>query len=156
GVEREDALLGRSILHYKILRRLGAGGMGTVYLAQDSRLRRNVALKLLASRSTQDRDMVKRFQHEASAASALNHPNILTIYEVGRDEELHFIATEFVEGETLRDLLRRGPLPVNEALDLATQVVAALAAAHAVGLVHRDVKPENVMVRPDGLVKVLD
>ena len=156
GVEPDDPLIGRSLLHYKVLSRIGTGGMGKVYLAQDSRLGRNVALKVLSSSSTQDNDQVRRFQYEAFAASALNHPNILTIYEVGEEADLHFIATEFVEGETLRAVLRGGPIPAPEALELANQIAGALAAAHAAGIVHRDVKPANIMLRPDGLIKVLD
>src|SRR5215216_7241685 len=144
------------ISHYRILSRLGAGGMGEVYLAEDTRLGRQVALKLLPAQFIKDEERLLRFEQEARAASALNHPNIITIHEIGVDDGTHFIATEFIEGETLRQRLRGGRLSLSEALDVAVQVGSALAAAHQVGIVHRDVKPENIMVRPDGYVKVLD
>jgi eukaryotic-like serine/threonine-protein kinase len=130
--------------------------MGEVYLAEDQRLGRKVALKVLSARQVSDADRVRRFEHEARAVSALNHPNILTLYDVGRAGGLHFIATEFVDGETLRDRLHQGPLPPGDAREIALQVAAALSAAHRSGIVHRDIKPENVMVRRDGYVKVLD
>ena len=129
--------------------------MGEVYLAQDSRLRRMVALKLLPAKFTEDTDRLQRFEQEACAASALNHPNIITIHEIGQEASVHFIATEFVEGETLRRHLRQ-PLRLSVALDIATQIAAALVAAHAAGIIHRDIKPENIMVRPDGYIKILD
>ena len=156
GNPEGEYLLGRSISHYRVLSSIGIGGMGQVYLASDTRLGRRVALKLLASQFTRDEERVKRFQQEASAASALNHPGILTVYESGQQENLHFIATEYVEGETLRKRLGRSALSLLEALDVATQIAAALAAAHTAGIVHRDIKPENIMLRPDGLVKILD
>src|SRR5262249_13095431 len=151
-----ESLSGRSLLHYSVLNRIGVGGMGHVYLAQDTKLGRRVALKLLPATATADKTTIRRFQQEACAASSLNHPNILTIYEVGYQDDQHFIVTEFIEGETLRDLLRRGKLSIPDALNYAIQIGNALAAAHKAGIVHRDVKPENVMLRPDGLVKVLD
>jgi serine/threonine protein kinase len=142
---------------YEIREPIGAGGMGEVYRARDTRLGRDVALKILAGAYTHDQDRIRRFRQEATAASALNHPGILTIHEAGDADGCQFIATEFVEGETLRQILnRRGRVPLNEALAIAVQVTAALAAAHKAGIVHRDIKPENVMVRPDGYVKVLD
>jgi eukaryotic-like serine/threonine-protein kinase len=144
------------ISHYRIISRLGAGGMGEVYLAEDTRLGRRVALKLLPAQFIKDDDRLRRFEQEARASSALNHPNIITIHEVGVEDGTHFIATEFIEGETLRQRLKRGPLSLSEALDVAVQVAGALAAAHQVGIVHRDIKPENIMLRPDGYVKVLD
>ncbi|HEV3470665.1 MAG TPA: protein kinase, partial [Pyrinomonadaceae bacterium] len=144
------------ISHYRIIRRLDRGGMGEVFLAEDTRLGRRLALKLLLAEHTRDADRVRRFEQEARAASALNHPNIITIYEIGLAGDRHYIATEFVEGETLRQTIKRGPLDPADAVDLAAQVAEALEAAHAAGVVHRDVKPENVMVRPDGYVKVLD
>ena len=147
---------GTRVGRYEIRSPLGKGGMGEVYLAQDTSLRRPVALKLLPSRFTNDSDRLQRFEQEACAASALNHPNIVTIHEIGRQDGTHFMATEFVEGETLRQRLDRGPLRMGDALEIAVQTAAALTAAHAAGIVHRDVKPENVMVRPDGYVKVLD
>ncbi|HEX5707674.1 MAG TPA: protein kinase [Pyrinomonadaceae bacterium] len=147
---------GQTVGSYRIVSTLGEGGMGKVYLAQDTLLGRKVALKLLPASFTTDAERVQRFEQEARAASALNHPNILTIYEIGADGPLRFIATEFVEGETLRERLQQGPRPASEVLDLGIQTAAALAAAHAARVVHRDVKPENLMVRPDGYVKVLD
>jgi serine/threonine-protein kinase len=130
--------------------------MGEVYLAEDESLNRRVALKLLPVRFTQDEERVRRFQREARAASALNHPNIITIYEIGQDDSVHYIATEYIEGETLRERMAKRKLNIAEVLDVATGVAGALAAAHDAGIVHRDIKPENVMLRPDGYVKVLD
>jgi len=147
---------GRKLGHYQVMTRLGAGGMGEVYLARDERLGRKVALKLLPARFTQDADRVRRFEQEARAASALNHPNILTIYEIGEVDGTHFIATEFVEGQTLRQRLTSGQMETNAVLEVALQVASALTAAHEAGIVHRDIKPENLMLRPDGFVKVLD
>jgi serine/threonine protein kinase/tetratricopeptide (TPR) repeat protein len=130
--------------------------MGEVYLARDLKLGRRVALKLLADRFTRDQEQVRRFQQEARAASSLNHPNIITIYEIGQQDDLHFIAAEYVEGETLRRQMARERIGLRETLDISIQVANALEAAHAAGIVHRDIKPENLMVRPDGLVKALD
>src|SRR5215475_1656420 len=141
---------------YEIISPLGAGGMGEVYLARDMRLERKVALKLLLDERTKDDQRVLRFEQEARAASALNHPNIITIYEIGDYGSTHFIATEFIEGLTLRKILAEGKMPVIAALDVAIQVASALSAAHEAGIVHRDIKPENVMLRRDGIVKVLD
>gem|GEM_PF-809081 len=141
---------------YTVVGTLGEGGMGKVYLAEDARLGRRVALKLLPASFVSDDARVRRFEQEARAASALNHPNILTIHEIGDHDGLRFIATEFVEGLTLREHLRRGALRLAEVLDIGIQLAAALTAAHAARVVHRDVKPENVMVRPDGYVKILD
>jgi len=140
---------------YQILSQLGAGGMGEVYLAEDSKLGRRLALKVLPAKFTSDQLLVRRFEQEARAASALNHPNIITIHEIGQAEGRHFIATEFVEGQTLRRRMRQ-PLSIREVLDTAVQMASALSAAHGAGIIHRDIKPENVMLRPDGLVKVLD
>jgi eukaryotic-like serine/threonine-protein kinase len=153
---QNPSALGKQISHYQIVSLLGAGGMGRVYLARDARLGRQVALKLLPTQYTQDAERVSRFRTEAQAASALNHPNILTIYDVGEDASTYFIATEFVEGQTLRQRLLTGRLTLSETLDITMQIASALEAAHRAGSVHRDVKPENIMVRPDGLVKVLD
>lgn len=147
---------GQQISHYQIHSLLGAGGMGQVYLAKDTKLGRQVALKLLPARYLQSAEHVRRFEREALAASALNHPNILTIYEFGVDGETHFLATEFVQGENLRQRLARGPMSVTEVLDIALQIVAALQTAHEAGIIHRDIKPDNVMIRTDGIVKVLD
>ncbi|MEW6210705.1 MAG: protein kinase [Acidobacteriota bacterium] len=151
-----DLAEGQYVGHYRIDSLLGAGGMGEVYLAEDMKLGRRIALKLLPADFTEDRDWVRRFQQEARAASALNHPNIITIHETGEFEDRHFIATEFIEGETLRHRIRRTALNLGEALDIAIQVANALVAAHQAGIVHRDIKPENIMLRPDGYVKVLD
>ncbi len=141
---------------YRIVAPIGAGGMGEVFLAQDSRLERNVALKILPRAFAGDAERLGRFVREAKSASALNHPNILTIHEIGVSEGFHYLATELIVGETLRERIARGALPVADCLEIAIQVAAALGAAHAAGIVHRDVKPENVMIRADGLVKVLD
>jgi eukaryotic-like serine/threonine-protein kinase len=147
---------GTKIGQYTIIARLGAGGMGEVYLAQDERLRRRVALKLLFDEVTKNEDWIRRFEQEAFAASALNHPNIITIHEIGQAGEARFISTEFIDGQTLRERVRERPLTIGEALDIGIQVAAALVAAHSAGIIHRDIKPENVMLRPDGYVKVLD
>jgi serine/threonine protein kinase/formylglycine-generating enzyme required for sulfatase activity len=149
-------LEGRQMGHYKVISQIGKGGMGVVYLAEDKRLGRKVALKILPSYFTRDNQRVRRFEQEARAASALNHPNILMIFDIGQVEALPFIATEFIEGETLRARLARDGLSIDEAIDLSIQVASALAAAHQAGIVHRDIKPENIMLRPDGYVKVLD
>jgi len=154
--QQADSLVGRTIGHYEISESIGAGGMGEVYLAIDMTAGRKAALKLLPMRFTGDADRLKRFQQEAHAVVALNHPNILTVYEIGEDHSTHYIASELIEGETLRQRLARGRIEVGEAVDFAIQVVSALAAAHDTGIVHRDIKPENIMLRPDGYVKVLD
>src|SRR5215813_13978227 len=154
--QRAGAMVGESIAHYRIESLIGVGGMGEVYLARDERLGRKVALKFLPERLMADKTPLSRFESEARSASALNHPNILTVYEVGAEGNRHFIATEFIEGLTLRAALARGRMSVHEALEIAVQVASALAAAHETGVVHRDIKPENIMIRPDGYVKVLD
>src|SRR5215470_7487914 len=147
--------IGRELANYRIVSLLGRGGMGEVYLAEDKRLRRKVALKLLPAQFTNDAERVRRFEREAKAASATNHPNILTIYEVGQAEGLRFIATEFVDGVTLRQSLQSGGMSVAESLSVAVQVAGALSAAHEAGIIHRDIKPENVMVRRNGILRVL-
>ncbi|MGH9837231.1 MAG: protein kinase domain-containing protein [Blastocatellia bacterium] len=149
-------MVGRVANHYRVIAPLGRGGMGEVYLAEDTRLGRKVALKLLPPQFTTQPERVRRFEQEARAASALNHPNIITIHEIAQAGDAYFIVTEFVEGQTLRQRLAGGKLELREALDIATQVASALAAAHVAGVVHRDIKPENLILRPDGLVKVLD
>ncbi len=153
---KPDLLVGQTIGHYKISERIGTGGMGDVYLAIDMTAGRKAALKLLPERFTGDAERLKRFQQEAHAVVGLNHPNILTIYEIGEDHSTHYIASELIEGETLRQRLVRGRMEVGEAVDVAIQVASALAAAHETGIVHRDIKPENIMLRPDRYVKVLD
>jgi serine/threonine protein kinase len=147
---------GHTLAHYRIVSLLGQGGMGKVYLAEDTKLHRKVSLKFLSINFTQDEERVRRFELEARAASALNHPNILTIFEIGEVDSHRFIATEFIEGQTLRERLSSG-LAVNEAIEIAIQIGLALTAAHRANIVHRDIKPENIMIRrDDGLVKVLD
>ena len=146
---------GTKVGTYLIVRCLGVGGMGEVYLASDSRLDRHVALKVLPHRHAHTPQWIQRFEREAKSASALNHPNILTIYEIGKSENCHFIASEFVDGVTLRSV-NNAELELIKKLDVAIQIAEALKAAHAAGIVHRDIKPENIMIRSDGLVKVLD
>ena len=147
---------GSKVSHYRILEKLGAGGMGEVYLAEDMKLGRKVAIKILSEEYTTNRDRLHRFEQEAAAASNLNHPNILTIHEVGADQGRHFIATEYIDGVTLRRKAAEAPLEIREILDIAIQVASALEEAHAAGIVHRDIKPDNIMVRRNGYVKVLD
>ena len=158
--ESADFMAGRTISHYRILEKLGVGGMGIVWKARDTRLDRFVALKFLPAAKIRDPERERRFALEARAASALNHPNIITIYDIGQaGTEGHpadFIAMEFVPGKTLNQLISRKGLRLNEALDYAIQVADALAAAHAAGIVHRDLKPGNVMAGENGCVKVLD
>ncbi len=154
--DRAGALVGELIGHYRIESLIGVGGMGEVYLAQDEQLGRKAALKLLPERLTADETQLSRFKTEARSASALNHPNILTVYEIGAEGNRHFIATEFIEGMTLRASLAGGRMNLHAALEIAVQVASALAAAHEAGVVHRDIKPENIMLRPDGYAKVLD
>jgi serine/threonine protein kinase/Tfp pilus assembly protein PilF len=149
-------MIGKTIAHYRVTDKLGAGGMGEVYLAEDTRLGRKVALKLLPAEFTRDQDRVPRFIQEAKAASALNHPNIITIHEIGEAGGTHYIATEFIDGRTLRRWMTSQPNNLAGGIEVGLQVASALAAAHAAGIVHRDIKPENIMVRSDGLVKVLD
>jgi serine/threonine-protein kinase len=152
----DELLPDSSLSHYLIVSKLGAGGMGDVYLAQDTKLDRKVALKVLPKALAIEDDAMRRFVQEAKAASALNHPNIITIHEIAEIGDEHFIASEFIEGETLRSRLRRNPLSLEQVLDAGIQIASALEAAHEARIIHRDIKPENVMLRRDGLVKVLD
>ena len=147
--ERAGALIGKLIGHYRIESLIGVGGMGEVYLARDERLGRKAALKLLPDRLTTDETQLSRFKNEARSASALNHPNILTVYEIGAEGNVQFIATEFIEGVTLRASIASGRMNSHAALEIAVQVASALTAAHEAGVVHRDIKPENIMLRPD-------
>lgn len=147
---------GDHISQYRIISSIGRGGMGEVFLAEDKRLGRKVALKILLESAATDSETRRRFGQEARSASALNHPNIITIYEIGHSDGCDFIATEFVEGHNIRSLIAAESIQLNEALTIAAQVASALAAAHAAGIIHRDIKPENIIRRPDGLVKVLD
>jgi serine/threonine-protein kinase len=152
----DKSMVGEVLGPYQIIGLLGTGGMGEVYLAEDTRLGRNVALKVLPLQFTRDDERVRRFQQEARAASALNHPNIITIYEIGKIGPRHFIATEFIQGETLRRHMARSQMKITEALQVAAKVASALCAAHDAGIVHRDIKPENIVLRTDRIVKVLD
>ena len=167
-------MIGQTVSHYKILEKVGEGGMGEVYLAEDTKLKRQVALKFLPRQMTADPEARERFEREAQAAAALNHPNIVTVHEIGEHEGQVFIAMEYVEGQTLKDLISVGairespssgdlplpitprPLPITQVLDIASQIASGLAAAHAKGIVHRDIKPQNILVDKDGRVKILD
>lgn len=157
AIERNGKLgVGQTFSHYTIIDLIGKGGMGEVYLAEDTRLDRKVALKILPTAFALDEERMRRFLREAKAASALNHPNILTIYENGEADGINYIASEFVEGGSLSERVRHGTLGLEAVLDIAVQTASALQAAHEAGIVHRDIKPDNVMVRPDGVVKLLD
>lgn len=156
SMSKPPSLVGRMLGHYQVIERLGEGGMGEVYLALDTKLNRQVSVKVLPTAYTNDKHWVRRFEREARTVSALNHPNILTIHEIGKQDEIHFLVTEYVDGQTLRRLMVEGSLTISDAIDAAMQVANALIAAHTAGIVHRDIKPENVMIRRDGLVKVLD
>jgi serine/threonine protein kinase/Flp pilus assembly protein TadD len=147
---------GTHLGRYEIGSKIGEGGMGEVYLAQDTKLGRKVALKILPADVAANEDRMRRFVQEAKAASALNHPNILTIHEIGAEAGTHFIATEYIDGETLRQVMKTGRMTITESLEIAVQVASALATAHEAGIVHRDIKPENIMIRRDHLAKVLD
>ena len=147
---------GTSLGHYRIERLIGQGGMGEVYRAQDPRLRRDVAIKVLPEAFASDLDRLRRFEHEARAASALNHPNILTVHDVGTHETTPYLVTELLQGQSLRDTLREGPLSIPKALDFGVQIARGLAAAHEQHIVHRDLKPENLFVTTDGRLKILD
>jgi serine/threonine-protein kinase len=147
---------GDVLAHYRVLAPIGSGGMAQVYLAEDVRLGRQLALKVLSPRALRDEERLRRFEREARTISTLNHPNILTVYDVGHDGEVQFLATEYIDGVTLRTILARGPIDVRQAVTIAIQIAQALSAAHAAGVIHRDLKPENVMIRADGYVKVLD
>jgi serine/threonine protein kinase len=151
-----DDLSGRVVSTYRLVSRLGVGGMGEVYLAHDMKLDRRVALKVMSPALAADRDRLRRFHHEARAASSLNHPHIVVVHDFGELDGRPYIVTEFIEGETLRARMIPGPIPLNDVLAIGVQVADALGAAHARGVVHRDIKPENIMVRPDGYAKVLD
>jgi eukaryotic-like serine/threonine-protein kinase len=147
---------GARLGHFEIKYQLGAGGMGEVYLAQDMKLDRKVALKILPADLAADVDLMRRFTQEAKSAAAINHPNIAHIYEIGEDGGTNFIVMEFIDGITLREQMRQPSMKLAEVLEVAAQLAGALSVAHSAGIVHRDIKPENVMIRADGIVKVLD
>src|SRR5580658_7830402 len=147
---------GQNIGPYQIQEQLGAGGMGEVYRAIDTRMGRAVALKILPESLARDDERRRRFEQEARLAAALNHPNVMAIYDVGLDQHPPYIVAELVPGESLRALISKGPMAPRKAIDIAAQIAAGLAAAHAAGIVHRDLKPENAIVTPEGIVKVLD
>ncbi len=151
-----ENMIGKTLNHYQILSLLGVGGMGKVYLAEDTKLDRQVALKTLPLELANDRDRMSRFVREAKSASALNHPNIITIYEIGEFEGIHYIATEFIDGKTLNKYLQGREIKYGSVLEIAIQIASGLDEAHSAGIVHRDIKPDNVMVRENGLAKILD
>jgi serine/threonine protein kinase len=151
-----STVTGKRLGPYEILSPLGAGGMGEVYRARDERLKRDIAVKILPPELAADPERRSRFEREARAASALSHPNILTMYDIGSHDSTVYIAMELVEGATLKDLIASGPLPVKKLLELSVQIAEGLAAAHAAGIVHRDLKPANIMVSKHGFVKILD
>ncbi len=155
-IESKNLEAGKSFGHYEIIKQIGAGGMGEVYLAEDTKLDRKVAVKILSEKFAKHESNLQRFIQEAKAASALNHPNILVIHEIGESENSNYIVSEFIEGETLREVIQKSPMKLSEILDIAVQIANALTAAHAAHIVHRDIKPENIIVRPDGYVKILD
>ena len=154
--DETDALIGKQIGHYQIQSLLGAGGMGKVFLAHDLQLGRQVAIKFLPAHFTSDPERLRRFEQEARAASALNHENIITIHEIGKQDHWQFIVMEYLDGQTLRERMKQVRFDSNATIEIALQVTAALAAAHQAGIVHRDVKPENIMVSAENKVKVLD
>src|SRR5260370_503232 len=150
-----ELLANSTLSHYRIVSKIGAGGMGEVYLAQDTKLDRKVAIKFLHEEFSKDADKLGRFIQEAKAASALNHPNILTVYEIGKVDGKNYISTELIDGKPLREHLSQNEaLPLNTILKIGVQVAEALSAAHQAGIIHRDIKPENIMLRQDGYAKV--
>jgi eukaryotic-like serine/threonine-protein kinase len=149
-------LSGRVLSHYKILKPLGAGGMGEVYLAQDLQLERTVALKILPTEVSSDQERMRRFVREAKAASAIDHPNIVHVYEINEAEGIHYIAMQYVEGKTLHTKIDGPPLPAKEATEIMMQITDAIAEAHTQGIIHRDLKPGNIMISGKGHVKILD
>ncbi len=149
-------MLGRTLSHYKVLEKIGEGGMGEVYLAKDTNLDREVAIKVLPSAFSEDKERLARFEREARLLASLNHPNVAAIHELGESEGVHFLALEYVPGVTLAERIKSGPLPLDEVLPLFKQIADGLEAAHEKGVIHRDLKPANIKVTPDGKAKVLD
>ncbi|HEX3069069.1 MAG TPA: serine/threonine-protein kinase, partial [Thermoanaerobaculia bacterium] len=148
--------IGTKLGGYEVVSRIGAGGMGEVWRAKDAKIGRDAAIKVLPASLVTDPDRLLRFEQEARAAGTLNHPNLVTIYELGTHDGAPFIAMELLEGETLRDKLDRGPIPARKSIEYAVQIANGLAAAHEKGIVHRDLKPENIFATPDGRIKILD
>jgi len=149
-------MIGKTISHYKILEKIGEGGMGVVYKAEDTKLKRTVALKFLPKEYTKDKKARERFKREAQSAAALNHPNIVTIHEINEYEDQTYMAMEYVEGNSLRDEINKGPLPSDQIREITTQICAGLKEAHQADIVHRDIKPENILIDKSGRVKILD